>query len=349
MNEKIKQGALIGCGFFAQNHMNAWVQINGAEITALCDLDPVRANEMARAFGIKSVYTDAAAMLAEGSFDFLDIVTTAPSHRAIVELACRHVGVVICQKPFAENLSDAAAMVAAASEAGVQLIIHENFRWQKAFKTIKSLIDDGRVGVPHFARFSFRHGYDNYQNQPYLTEIKRFAIMDVGLHLFDLARHFMGKVDRLSCTTQKLNPIVCGEDVFTALLAHAGGATSICDCSYFTKIHPEPFPQTVAWIEGDKGTLQLDADFQLTLHNAGTHEVLDVEPPVPRWGERPWHNVQDSVLNFQTHVVDVLRGSALPQPSGLDNLETLSLALAAYESAQTGRTIVMPQWKEANP
>ena len=338
----VKKGALIGCGFFAENHMNAWAQVANAQIVALCDLDGDKAAAMAKRFGVEHVYTDVAKMLTEQSLDFVDIATTTPSHRPVVELACRHVKQLICQKPFAENMADAESMVAAANQTKATLTIHENFRWQQGFIKMKSLIETGQIGTPHFARFSFRHGYDNYKNQPYLAEIERFTIMDVGLHLFDLARHFMGDVARLSCTTQRLNPIVKGEDAFTVLLVHESGATSVCDGSFYSKITPDPFPQTVAWIEGDQGTLELNAGFTLTIHGADSREVLDVEPPVPAWGERPWHNVQDSVLNFQTQAL----AEQNPQPTGADNLQTLALALAAYDSAKTGQTIDMANWQE---
>jgi predicted dehydrogenase len=47
------------------------------------------------------------------------------------------------------------------------------------------------------------------------------------------------------------------------------------------------------------------------------------------------------VRNFETHALDVLAGRAEPQPSGADNLRTLRLCLAAYESAETGRRVAL--------
>ncbi|ABD55979.1 Gfo/Idh/MocA family protein [Jannaschia sp. CCS1] len=338
---KTMNGALIGCGFFAENHMHAWAGLEGARIVALCDRDVDKAQAMAKKFGIDQVFSDADDLFAEVSLDFVDVATTAASHRPLVETAVRHAPTVICQKPFAETLEDARAMVAAAQTAGTQLIVHENFRWQRPFVKIKDLITAGQIGAPHWARFSFRHGYDNYVNQPYLAEIERFTIMDVGLHLFDLARHIMGEVTDLSCTTQRLNQVVRGEDAFTALLAHDSGATSVCDCSFWTKLDPDPFPRTLAQIEGAKGTIMLDADFRLTLHTDGAHTITAAEPEVPPWGARPWHGVQDSVIRFQAHALRVMRGEDTPQPSGADNLRTLALALAAYDAAEDRRTIAM--------
>ena len=342
-----KRGALIGCGFFADNHLHAWRELDGAEIVAVCDLDAARAAAAARKFDVPAAYTDVAEMLARETLDFVDVATTVEAHRALVEAAAPRVRTVICQKPFAGNMVDAHAMVDACERACTTLLVHENFRWLRSFLVMKSLIDEGAIGTPRFARFSFRHGHDHYDDQPYLLVAERFALLDVGLHLFDLARHFMGDVARMSCTVQRLNPRVAGEDAFTALLAHASGATTVCDCSFDTTLRPEPFPETAAWIEGERGTLELDRRFGLTVHGKGGARRIDVEPPVPAWGARPWHAAQASVAAFQAHALDVMRGRALPQPSGVHNLDTLALALAAYEAAGEGRTIDMRTWTEA--
>src|SRR3712207_5871678 len=127
-------------------------------------------------------------MLREERPDFVDIVTTLPSHRPLVELAARHRVGAICQKPFAATLEDGAAMVQACREAGVPLMVHENFRWQRPLMAVRQAIDSGAIGTPFFGRISFRHDWDVYAKQPYLAEDKRFAIMDVGIHLLDVAR-----------------------------------------------------------------------------------------------------------------------------------------------------------------
>lgn len=341
------RGVLIGCGFFAQNHMHAWAGIDGVEIVAVCDRDAAKARDAVKRFGVARSYTDAVEMLATERPDFVDIATTSASHRALVEVAAPRTKLVICQKPIADSMAEAEAMVAAAVAAGVPLVIHENFRWQRPFRDIAHRIAAGELGKVHFARFAFRHGYDNYVNQPYLAEIERFTLMDVGLHLFDLSRHLVGEARTLSCRTQRLNPIVKGEDAFTALVGHDNGATSVVDCSFFSKLTPHRFPQTIAWIEGDRGTIDLDEDFRMTVHGPDGRASFDVEPPVPTWGGAPWHIIQDSVIAFCTHAIAILDGRAQPQPSGADNLRTLAMSLAAYEAAASDRVIDLRTWKEA--
>lgn len=333
------RGALIGCGFFARNHMHGWAAAEGVEIVAVCDLESARAESFARDFGVAGVFTDAEAMLAEVRPDFVDVATTVPSHRPLVELVAAHGAAVICQKPFAETYAGGAAMVAAAERAGVPLIVHENFRWQRPFRELARRIARDDIGRVRFLRLSFRHGFDVYANQPYLIDEPHLALMDVGLHLFDVARVLAGDTTSVFCRTQRLNPILTGEDSFLASLAHEGGAVSNIDCSFFSHIAPEPFPETVAWVEGERGTLELGFDYRLRVHRGGEIEEVNTEPPVPGWGARPWHAVQDSVQAFEAHVVEVLSGRAEPQPSGAHNLETLAMTLAAYRSAATGQAV----------
>jgi predicted dehydrogenase len=330
------RGTLIGCGFFARNHMHGWAEAEGAEIVAVCDLDRARAEAFAAGFGARP-YADAAEMLAAERPDFADIATTVESHRPLVELCLAHGAATICQKPFAETYADAAAMVAAAERAGRPLIVHENFRWERPFLRARARLSE--IGRPTFARLSFRHGHDVYAGQPYLLTTRRFAIMDVGLHLFDAARFLLGDARDVHCRTQSLKPGLAGEDAFLATLGLETGAVASVECSFFSKIAPDPFPQTLLWIEGTEGVVEVTGDYRLRLHRDGRVEEEDVEPPVPAWGARPWHAVQDSVAAFERHVVEVLRGRAEPQPSGAHNLATLAMALAAYRSAETGRTI----------
>lgn len=91
------RGALIGCGFFAVNQMHAWRDVAGASIVAICDRDPERLRIVGDQFGIAKRYTDAAELFAGESLDFVDIATTAPSHRPLVEMAAAHQVPVICQ------------------------------------------------------------------------------------------------------------------------------------------------------------------------------------------------------------------------------------------------------------
>ena len=333
------KGGIIGAGFFAANHLNGWNMVDGAEIVALCDTNPDQLALMGDRFGIRARFDDAARMLDDVELDFVDIITTAPSHRALVLLALSKQVHVICQKPFAENLDDARAMVHAAEGAGKTLMVHENFRWQSPVRAVIDTLRSGRIGSPFFCRASFRSGYDVFSGQPYLAEGQRFIIEDLGIHVLDIVRALMGDVSAVTAHTNRINPDIKGEDVATILLAHDSGMASVVDCSYATQRTPETFPETLLEIDGDKGALYLKAGYQMEIHTNGSVEQRDVSPELLSWAERPWHNIQESVHIIQNHFVDCLKAGLSPETSGADNLKTLTLVEAAYRSAAQGKRI----------
>lgn len=289
------RGALIGCGFFSVNQLHGWNDTRGASIIAICDQKPERLKTVGDQFNIAARYNDARTMLEKERPDFVDIATTVPSHRALVELAASLKIPVICQKPFALNIADAQAMVTACAQANVPLMVHENFRWQSPILKVKQVIRSGAIGKPFWARVSFRSAYDVFSGQPYLAEGKRFIVEDLGIHALDVARFLLGDALSVSARTARINPKIKGEDVATILLDHGSGVTSIIDCSYATKQAVEAFPETIIEVDGDQGSLRLAQGYKLSITSAHGTNHEDVSPPLLPWASRPWHNIQESV------------------------------------------------------
>ncbi|QKV18534.1 Gfo/Idh/MocA family protein [Oricola thermophila] len=336
------KGGLIGCGFFAQNHLHAWRDVEGAEIVALCDRDRARLKATSESFGIERCYEDAAAMMDAEKLDFVDIATTVATHRSLVEMAAARGLAIICQKPFADSMEDGKAMVAAARAHEVTLMVHENFRWQSPIRAVRAAIDSGAIGSPFWGRVSFRSAYDVYAAQPYLATDERFIIQDLGIHILDISRFLFGEVETLSARTTRVNPRIRGEDVATIMLGHEGNVTSIVDCSYATKLPRENFPETLIEVDGSHGTVRLGADYRLQVHNGSGTRETDVSPPLLPWAEKPWHNIQESVFNIERHFADCLSRDIEPETSGEDNLKTLALVYAAYRSAEEGGRMQVP-------
>jgi D-apiose dehydrogenase len=335
------RGAVIGCGFFAINHLQGWRDARGAEIVAICDRSPDRLQIVGDQFGITARYADAAEMLDTEKLDFVDIATTAPTHRALAELAAAHGLAVICQKPFAPTLADAHAIVAACDKAKVPLMVHENFRWQSPIQKVKRVIDAGEIGDVFWARVSFRSAYDVFSGQPYLAEGERFIVEDLGIHALDVARFLLGDALNVSARINRVNPNIKGEDVATILLDHGGGVACVVDCSYATKLEIEAFPETLIELDGSKGSLRLGQGYRLTVTSATGTRHEDVSPSLLPWASRPWHNIQESVALIEQHWVECLTEKKAPATSGHDNLKTLALVEAVYQSAKTRQTVFL--------
>jgi predicted dehydrogenase len=327
-------GGLVGCGFFAPNHLHAWREVEDAKIVAVCDLDKAKAQARARQFGVEGVYADVEEMLHTGSLDFVDIVTGPAAHRTLVQIALRQEVPVICQKPLAPSLPEARAIVDACRDAEVPFMVHENFRWQTPMRALKEAAEG--LGTLFFGRISFRSAYDVYADQPYLAEDRRFILYDLGVHLLDLARFFMGEVEQLCCKTQRINPNINGEDVATVLLKMGSDATCVVEASYASKLEQELFPQTLVHLEGAEGSATLGPGYGLTVVQGSRVDHRVVAPRAFTWSSSPIEVIQDSVVAIQQHWVECLREGREPETSGPDNVKTLELVFGSYASAETG-------------
>ncbi len=324
---------VVGCGFFAQNHLYAWTDLHseGAELAAVSDIDESKAKAAGQKFGVPW-YTDAAAMLDREQLGLVDIVTQVSTHLLLTELTMARRIPTVVQKPFGRTIEDVRRMVELSRAADTFLAVHENFRFQRPMLRVAEIIASGAIGAPNWGRINFRTNYDIYAGQPYLATEKRFVLMDLGVHVLDLARVFLGEVEHLTAELQKRNPDVAGEDTATLLLRHASGAVSVVECTYEAKRIPDPFPETLLEIEGDEGAIVTRIGSKIDVTSGGKLTQIDADPPVLPWAERPWHVAQESVLTTNRHMLQAVQTGRPAATSAADNYKTFALVEAAYET-----------------
>ncbi|WP_119274388.1 Gfo/Idh/MocA family protein [Taklimakanibacter deserti] len=331
---------MVGCGFYAQNHLHAWSDLapEGALLTAVCDRDPEKALAAGTRFGVPH-FTDMARMLDEVKIDLVDIATRMDSHKELAQIAAaRGVGAVV-QKPLAPNWEDCVAIVEEAKRRGAWLAVHENFRFATAMRNVKKVLAQGTIGRPTWARLSWRTGFDVYRGQPYLAEEQRLVVQDVGIHVLDLARYFLGEVEHLTCETQKRNPKIKAEDTATIMMRHVSGAVSLVEATYAARRGDDPFPETLIEIEGDGGSLIVSKGEKMKVTTQGLTFEDEIGGPLLAWTSRPWHVSQEAVLHTNRHMFERFRDGLAADTSGEDNLKTYALVEAAYESARTRQAV----------
>ncbi|WP_421695389.1 Gfo/Idh/MocA family protein [Aestuariivirga sp.] len=336
---------MVGCGFYAQNHLNAWADLRpeGAILSAVCDRDPAKAEAAGKTFGVPH-FTDMEQMLDAVDIGLLDIATRMDTHKALAAIAAKRGIAAVVQKPFAPTWDECVEIVETARKHGAWLAVHENFRFASAMRAVKKILDQGTIGTPNWARLSWRTGFDVYRGQPYLAEEEKLVIQDVGIHILDLARYFLGEVSHLSCETQKRNPKIRAEDTASILMRHSSGAVSIVEASYGAKRRDDPFPETMLEIEGDGGSVILTKGEKLIVTTQGLSFEDNVGGPLLHWTSRPWHVSQEAVLHTNRHMFERSRDGIPADTSGEDNLKTYALVEAAYEAARTHAAVKPVQW-----
>lgn len=335
LKKRAKVG-MVGCGFYAQNHLHAWADLRaaGSDLVAVCDIDSGRAEAAAQQFGVKA-YVSVDAMLDAEPLDFVDIATRVASHQDIAAKAAeRGIGAIV-QKPLAPTLADCVAIVETARRHGSWLAVHENFRFGTAMQRIKAVLDRGDIGAINWARLSFRTAFNVYESQPYLAKEPRLCILDSGIHVLDLARFFMGEVERISCETQKRNPAIAGEDTSTMMLRHKSGAVSLVEATYEAKRLPDVFPKTLLEIEGSAGSVILLPGQRAIITSRDKSYEEELRSPILPWTDVRWHVSQEAVLHANAHFLDRFLEGRAADTSGEDNLRTFALVEAAYQAAET--------------
>ncbi|MCR9294700.1 MAG: Gfo/Idh/MocA family oxidoreductase [bacterium] len=331
--------AMIGCGFWAGYQLSAWHELPGARCVALVDQDVSRAADLADKFQVPAFYGNAVELFDQQDLDFVDIVTNVETHAELVRLAARRGIAAICQKPMAVSFPQASELVAEMREAGLDFLIHENWRWQPTLRRLRAILDSGLLGSVVRARIDYAHSFPVFDNQPFLKQLDKFILTDMGTHILDVARFLFGEPRSLFCTTRRMRSDIAGEDVATAHLHMDDGLSVTCNLSYASHWFRDRFPQTFVDVEGTQAGVTLDADCQLSIYRSGKVESESVSVPSYAWANPDYALIHSSMVDCQRNLVGHLRGESTAETTAEDNLKTLALVYGCYESAASNSVV----------
>jgi predicted dehydrogenase len=143
---------VVGTGFGARVHVPA-LRAAGFDVLALVGQDGDRTARRAERLGIPSAVTDLDAALELPGVVAVTIATPPNTHAEIAIAAAKSGKHVVCEKPFAMDVTEAQAMLDAAETAGVMHLVGHEFRWAIERAVAGRAIRDGVIGEPRFATF----------------------------------------------------------------------------------------------------------------------------------------------------------------------------------------------------
>ncbi len=331
--------AIFGTGFWSRYQLAGWRELGGVECISVYNRTRAKAERFAREFGIQSIYDDAEKLLSREKIDFLDIITDAGAHPRFVELAAHYQIPVICQKPMALDLASARQMVQSCRAANVWMAIHENWRWQAPIRAVKAAVESGVVGPIHRARIDYANSFPVFDNQPFLKELKQFILTDIGSHILDVARFLFGEASSLYCQTARVHRDIQGEDVATVMMQMSAAQTVTCNMSYASPVEHDRFPETFIFIEGERGSIELSADYWLRITANRETCARRFPPPHYQWADSRYALVHSSIVACNADLLRALQSGRPPETSGADNLKTVELVFGAYDSAERGQKV----------
>jgi predicted dehydrogenase len=342
MIEPIRVG-LIGCGNVALgDHVPAYLSMpDRYRVVAVADPALVRLESAQQTIGLDRAdcHTDANALLARDDIDVVDVCTPQHLRRDYVLAAAGAGRHILSEKPLATSPRDAWAMVAAVEAAGTTLAIMHNYLFFSEVARTLDLIASGEIGPVEVAILNWLAVEDRPGNaayQPTWRHDARLAgggvLMDM-LHLVYLAEALLGApIERVSAwATARAD----GSPVEDIVLARFESATSAALVNVGWGVGMGGFA-----VSGPAGRIEVEyrdggsgafAPFErLVLHGrSGRAEVRDL----------PTH---DGVRALIEDLADAIRAGRPPAASGAHGAHILEATIAAYASAATGRTWMLP-------
>ena len=201
MTKKIKIG-FIGSGWARIAQAPAFSLMEDVELAAVASPTELHRQKFMKMFDIQKGFADWRDML-HCDLDLICVTTPTWLHREMVNGVLQSGKSVLCEKPFALNISDAADMVGVAATAPGFALIDHQLRFHPAVRCMKQMIDGGEIGKVYEVRAVMNLASRNRPDMPWSwwcdAEKGGGALAALGSHLIDMNRYLVGEISRVSC------------------------------------------------------------------------------------------------------------------------------------------------------
>jgi predicted dehydrogenase len=316
--------AILGAGGVAQAKYlpaiarlrTAWEQV---ELVAVSSLDARQREKLTGVFGVPA-YGDGGLLLREHAPTAVLVTSSDDAHCELTLAALESGAHVLVEKPVAASLAEAAEMCGAAESAGLVLMTTCNKRYSPPYAEARRLLDTSAVRQPSLFSAKFTLGYD------YVDLLRSGTV-----HVFDLARFFMGDVRAVTAVAAESRP----ESLAVTLEFAAGSVGAVVTSGRALSLHPWERVE----IFGDGAWLAVEDQSTLALHSAEYEPARVWAPVVPstllsaeEWG---------GYVGMLEHFLAAVRGDAPASPAW-DGYRALELVEATRLSLERGGRIEVP-------
>ena len=336
---------IIGSGGIAQGaHIPNYQKLEGVTLAALCDRNPQTLAAAGAKFGVAKSrqFADYEKMLASVKLDAVSVCTPNAHHWKPTVAALERGVHVLVEKPLAVNATEGEAMVRAAKQNKRLLMVAFNQRFRSEAVYLKRAIKEGALGEIYYAEaiYTRRRGVPGWGVFIERKESGGGPLMDVGVHMLDLALHLMGypkPVSAFGSTYAKLATRphqVAGmgaydpkrftvEDFGVGLVKFENGATLFLKASWAANIREG---QGDVVLMGTEGGCQVSPLGIFTQQHSGLVDVTPVGLP----------RVDSHAEEIRAFVEAIRAGGRSPVP-GEQGLVATRILDAIYKSGATGR------------
>ena len=367
---------LIGYRFMGRAHSNAWRQAPkffnlkaDVEMHTICGRDPVGLEAARKQLGWRHAVTDWRALVESPEIDIIDVTSPPYLHAEMVLAAVKRGKHVLCEKVFAMNVKEAAAMLAAAELAKVVHMVCHNYRRIPAIALAKRMLAEGALG--RIFHFRARYAQDRLADPEFPLDWRlqketsgSGVHSDIGSHIIDLGRYLVGEFTEVLGMFNTFVP----ERPLASEQARGRrkmGKVTVPDSAMFlgrmengvlanlevTRYAPGRRNQITLEINGSKGSLVFDLEDlnRLKYYNVddpkdrqGFRDILvtqrdNIQPYVSHWWP-PGHIIgyEHTFVHVVADFVDACVDGKAVQPTFADGLKNQRVLAAVEASARKG-------------
>jgi predicted dehydrogenase len=326
--------AIVGLGSLAINQiLPAFAKCETSKVTALVSGSPEKAQKLALRYGVpeKHIYSYASydSIRDNPDIDIVYVVLPNSMHAEYTMRAARAGKHVLCEKPMANTPADCQQMIDASRQAQRKLMVAYRVRYEPYNQALIKVVRDKEFGPLKVVLSD--HGF-NIGN-PGQWRLKRAmagggSLMDIGIYSLNAARYVTGEepveINAMEYTTPNDPRFAEVEETINFQLRFPSGVLANCSSSYGAPFNRIRVVGTNGWAELDPAT-----SYGGLRMRAGTYAKV----------EERIHPVVDHFAKEMDHLSQCVIDITEPLTSGEEGLKDLTVMMAIYEAAKSGKTV----------
>lgn len=303
------------------------------EAAGFVDLDRAALERAREIGGDRPAFTELGRALEEAEADAALVASPSALHAEHATRALEAGLAVMVEKPFAETVEDAAAVLAVAEGAGRPLMVAENYRYWPAERTVRALIGEGAIGRVDSATLVDRRHMPAHTEGPWLARLPYAQLQEIAIHHFDSLRYWLGQEPR-TIAARVWNPP--GTDYEHGANTQAWLEFAETRVQYLGTLTSHRFAFSLR-LEGERGEIWTNRKWVFQ-RSAGSRFFR----PARRVKGAPGDGApypQGGTTSLLNALRDAIREGTRPETHGADNIWNVAMVEAGKRSDREGRVV----------
>ena len=320
---------IVGCGSYARTVLEDIHELTEELELFLASRDLNKARQYCETYGGAGFFGSYEEAASDPRVEAMYFLTPHHLHLENALLAVRHSKHILMEKPIARTIDESAHIIRAAKDAGVKLMVAENYRFLPTVQKCKELLTRGDVGGLRLIQAQVEHYRAPSEEWRSSADLRGGGgFIDGGIHVVDVMLNLGGFPERVyAARPPQVFGHVSGEDGIVVTAHLPNGAIGLITYSDATPISRNTRLISVTGSTGQLSFVPYGDEVSVeTLEGRRTVRVAEAR-----------RGIRGMVREFRAMILE----DREPVMSGEEGLKDLAVVLAAYESAEEGREVYL--------